>query len=125
MLEHELWLLYADYDLNVAKRALYGEYIAVPTALSLSQQAAEKAIKGYLVFKKHTFMRTHRIDLLIDQCVFFDPTFNELRLDATDLSPHVTISRYPDSIFATPSLDTAQIIYQKAEKIVVFVRSKL
>jgi HEPN domain-containing protein len=125
MLEHDIWLQYAEYDLTIARQALYGKYVAIPTALTLCQQAAEKAVKSFLVFHKHPFMRTHKIDLLIDQCLLFDKDFEQIRLDAVDLSPHVTISRYPDTVFGMPDLTTAKIIFQKSEKIVNFVKQKI
>ena len=125
MQEHKMWLLYASYDLNTAKLALTIEPIAIPTALSLSQQSAEKALKAYLIYKKHNFMRTHKVELLIDQCVSFDQEFEILRIDATDLSPHVTLSRYPDSVFGIPDLTTALIVFKKAARIVEFVSHKV
>jgi HEPN domain-containing protein len=125
MLEHELWLLYVEYDLTIARQALYGSYVAIPTALTLCQQAAEKAVKAYLISKNHAFMRTHNIDLLIDQCLSFDSEFEILRSDAADLSPHVTISRYPDSIFGIPDYDTACVIFAKTEKIITFIKQKI
>jgi HEPN domain-containing protein len=125
MHEYETWLLYASYDLNTAKLALTIEPIAIPTALSLSQQCAEKALKAFLIYKKHNFMRTHKLELLIDQCIPFDSEFETLRLDATDLSPHVTLGRYPDSVFGIPDLTTAFIIYEKANRIYKLVLHKL
>jgi HEPN domain-containing protein len=125
MREHELWLMYAEYDLAIAKVALRGEYIAIPTALSLCQQAAEKAIKAYLIYKKHHFIKTHKIDFLVERCLLFDQEFKKLMDDAEDLSPHVTISRYPDSVFGIPDLETALFMLSKAENIVTFVKLKL
>jgi HEPN domain-containing protein len=52
MQEHKIWLLYAYFDLETAKRALTIEPVAIPTALSLLQQSAEKALKAYLIYKK-------------------------------------------------------------------------
>lgn len=125
MLEHKLWLLYSLYDLDTAKKALTIEPKAIPTALSLSQQSAEKALKSFLIYKKHNFMRTHMLELLIDQCIPFDSDFESLRIDAADLSPHVTVSRYPDSVFGIPDLTTAFIVHNKAERIYYFVLDKI
>lgn len=125
MQEHKTWLLYASHDLHTAKLALTIEPLAVPTALSLCQQSAEKVLKAYLIYKKHNFMRTHKLELLIDQCIPFDAEFEVLRIDAADLSPHVTISRYPDSVFGIPDVTTAKLIYEKAKRIFDFVANKI
>lgn len=49
----------------------------------------------------------------------------QLRIDATDLSPHVTLSRYPDSVFGIPDVTTACIVYEKAVTIFEFVTRKI
>ena len=48
MQEHEKWLAIAKEDLGVAKLSLSGKYFS--TVAYLSQQCAEKALKGYLSF---------------------------------------------------------------------------
>lgn len=70
-------------------------------------------------------MRTHKLELLIDQCIPFDAEFEVLRIDAADVSPHVTISRYPDSVFGIPDMTTAKLIYEKAKRIFDFVANKI
>lgn len=42
MLEREVWLWYAEYDLNIAKQALYGEYRAIPKHYACANKQQKK-----------------------------------------------------------------------------------
>ncbi len=114
------WLRFAQYDLEMACRALDPSYPIVPAALYHSQQCAEKALKAFLVLKKITPPRTHDIVGLLDLCVKQDPEFLKI-MDATvDLTSLVTDGRYPSDAFSMPDTTTAHIMIEKAERILVF-----
>jgi len=57
MQEHERWLKIVDEDLKSAKGLLKIEVFS--TANYHCQQAAEKVLKAYLVFKNYKTIKTH------------------------------------------------------------------
>ena len=125
MQEHNDWLQFAEYDLRAARAILNSNDPAIPPALVLSQQCAEKALKAYLFFKRHKLIKTHDLTQLVDVCKQYDHHFNELEEAAGDLVPHITTSRYPDSCFIMPDLTTAEILLDKAQFIYDFVKQKI
>ncbi|MCB1157523.1 MAG: HEPN domain-containing protein [Leptospiraceae bacterium] len=57
----QAWLMKADKDLLTAKRELSFEDPVVESVCFHSQQAVEKYIKAYLVYKDISFSKTHDI----------------------------------------------------------------
>ncbi len=105
--EHEAevrrWLRYAREDLASAEE-MAERSLGVPRqACWLAQQAAEKAVKGALVFQNIEFPKSHDLDLLRG----FIPDDWRLKSDPVDLaelSEWAVESRYPgDWPEATPS----------------------
>jgi len=79
------WLTKARHDLLLAQRA------AAPPPLREgitfhAQQAAEKALKGYLTWKNEEFKQTHDLPSLVKQCVKLEPDFGTLIGAAEPLS---------------------------------------
>ena len=62
-----------------------------------AQQAAEKFLKAFLAEKGMEVPRIHNILDLIDRCATIDPSFNELRHLAGDLSQFGVEIRYAPS----------------------------
>lgn len=122
---HEVWLQYASDDLRISKLALEDEQPAIPVALVLAQQAAEKALKGYLIFKKQPIVKTHKLIMLVNLCAEHDKEFETLLDYAVNLTPHVTVSRYPDNFTMIPDLTTATILHNESRNIVTFVQNKI
>lgn len=78
--KHELvrlWLLKAQRDLAAAQKIAGREDAYLDVAIYLCQQAAEKALKGFLVFHDQRFEKTHDLSLLVDLAVRFDPGFTQ------------------------------------------------
>jgi len=82
------------------------------------QQAAEKALKAYLIFKNHSFKFTHDLLELCVVCATFDTGFHDLEEDCSDISHYATDARYPNK----NEIDEAEtkIALRKAERIVNF-----
>ena len=110
MLEHEEWLFKARQDLKSAKYLSNAEDSLFDTAIYHTQQCAEKALKGYLVFKKHPVTKTHDLHVLIQLCLKFDQDFLVLKDDARCLNPYATEFRYPDDILVPDEEEVAQAI---------------
>lgn len=122
MLEHEKWLHIAQDDLRMAKLALPQELFSPLTYHC--QQAAEKALKGYHVFKKQQVMKTHDLAKLLETCLVFDRDFEKLRQSVMELNPYSSKFRYPTE-FEIPDQEDADLAIQHAKKIMNFVLKKI
>lgn len=119
-----LWLLKAQHDLAAAQKITSGEDTYLDVAIYHCQQAAEKALKGFLVFHDQRFEKTHDLGLLVDLAARFDPSFAQW-LDAADqLTPYATAFRYPGEAIV-PSADEFQKAVQAAGALLNFVLSRL
>jgi HEPN domain-containing protein len=89
------WLYKAQRDLATARKLGAGPDPYFDTALYHCQQAAEKAVKGYLVFHDQRFEKTHDIRLLAMQAATSEPRFAEWAEAGLHLTPYATAFRYP------------------------------
>ena len=71
-------------------------------AIYHTQQAAEKALKAFLVFKQEPIIRTHDLEDLLWVCMKHDISFNYLFKFAAELNPLITEYRYPSDDFDEP-----------------------
>jgi len=129
---HDAWMLKAENDLRLAEIAIRQDDPITDGAIYHTQQCAEKALKGFLAFKRSEIRKTHNLAELIVQCTAFDPDFESLLLDADDLTPKATEFRYPDDFFEIddksalfPALEEVEAAIVKAKRIFYFVQSKL
>ena len=110
------WLSRAQDDLLVARR-LFEDFH--PKQLEIScyqcQQAAEKALKAYLISKEYEFPFTHDLVRLCQICLEFHEGFDDLLEDCADLSPYATQARYPNEIPIDEVKTLAAL--QKAERV--------
>ena len=60
-----------------------------------AQQAAEKAIKGFLTWNSTPFRKTHNLEELGEQCLQLDPTLKPLVDRAVPLTKYAWLFRYP------------------------------
>lgn len=89
------WLIKAHRDLLSARELADGETSLLDTAAYHCQQAAEKAVKGYLLFHDVRFERTPDIEVLVSQAVTIDPVFIECVELARLLTPLAVEYRNP------------------------------
>ena len=111
------WLKYSQNDLISAKH-LYEDLYPKQTEVAcyLSQQCAEKALKGYILFKNIEPPKTHNLIELCQICMSNVNTFSEILDACADLTPYGVAVRYPnelavDDSIAKFAIDKAQIIY--------------
>jgi HEPN domain-containing protein len=65
-----------------------------------AQQAAEKALKAFLLHNGQTPLHTHDLSDLLTRYLTFDTAFNVLRAECTTLSQYYAPTRYPDAAAA-------------------------
>ncbi|HEX3856927.1 MAG TPA: HEPN domain-containing protein [Verrucomicrobiae bacterium] len=91
-----VWLLKAHGDLHTAVQigSLPDGHLDV--GIYHCQQAAEKALKGYLLFHDVSFEKTHDLKKLVRQAEPLDGGFDQFREAAAILTPYIAAYRYPD-----------------------------
>ncbi len=92
------WYRFADENWQVAERELAYHEPAAHTICFLSQSAAEKYLKGYLIAQGWTLEKTHDIVRLLELCAEHDEAFSELLADGETLNEYITEGRYPGDI---------------------------
>jgi len=129
---HDAWILKAENNLRLAEIAIRQDDPITDGAIYHTQQCAEKALKGFLAFKRSEIRKTHNLAELVVQCAVFDPVFDSLMLDADDLTPKATEFRYPDDFIEIddksqlfPAVEEVETAIAKAKRILDFVKSKL
>ncbi len=118
------WIAKAISDLKSSKKLIKDDDETLDSAAYFTQQSAEKALKGYLVFKGQPIPKTHDLEKLVTDCIKYDATFSQLFDNAEALSPYATYTRYPDDRF---SIDREEVLgaIKHAEKILRFVKDNL
>ena len=116
---HEDWLLKAERDLDTAK--VLQENAFHDTAIYHTQQCAEKALKGYCVYRLQPLIKTHDLEKILNICIRLDNTFQQLDLFATSLNGLDVRFRYPDGEFEPEAYEVAEAI-NWSEQILDFVK---
>lgn len=94
--EAQRWLDQSAADLRAAEHNAAGEHHNV--ACFLAQQAAEKALKGYLYSRGETPVIGHSVDRLCRACAEYDDVFGELLKRIAILDTHYIPTRYPNGL---------------------------
>ena len=119
------WLRYAANDLFTA-RHMFEEAHPKQTEISAfhCQQAAEKAIKAYLISKNVEPPKTHDLDFLCQLCIQYEPLFQTISAAASNLTPFAVAARYPKQLISVDAevkraIAHAQHIYDFCVKTIV------
>jgi HEPN domain-containing protein len=89
------WLQKAERDLLSARILLEHDPPVLETACFHCQQAVEKALKAFLVWKAVPFEKVHSLTYLLDLCEVQESGFTSLRNMAETLAPYAIEVRYP------------------------------
>jgi len=124
------WMDQAEHDLqsarnNLEKVAFYSD------ACFMSEQAAQKALKAYLLFKGERYITIHSVQELANLCGQYDRAFEKVVEYGMVLDRYYIPTRYPDAL-APPAVpyksytneDAVQAL-RYAEKILQLVRNKI
>jgi HEPN domain-containing protein len=111
------WFRYSQNDL-ISARHLFEDLYPKQSEIAcyLSQQCAEKALKGYLLFKETESPRIHNLIELCQICMKHDNSFSEILDACSDLTPYGVVVRYPnelavDDVITESAVNKAQLIY--------------
>jgi HEPN domain-containing protein len=118
------WLIKAQHDLASARVLAASNPPLLDTAIYHCQQAAEKSVKGYLVYCDQEFERVHDIEVLMRLAMSGVETFVDWIDVGIELTPYARVYRYPG--FATePSREQFDRAVTAAEGLYGFVLSVL
>jgi HEPN domain-containing protein len=93
------WLDKAQQDQAAAKHLCNDIYPKLTEiACYHCQQAAEKALKAYLIYKDIEHPYTHDLDKLCILCEDTDESFMEIAEKCSDISQYAVITRYPNEV---------------------------
>ncbi len=120
------WLIKARNDLGSAKKLAHGSDAYYDTAIYHCQQAAEKALKAFLVYHDIEFEKVHNLTMLVGFCLEIDPEFNNYLDAAAILTPYATSYRYPNELFELePEERQIEEALELAEQIFNFVVNRM
>ena len=89
------WLIKSRNDLDTARQIGAHPEGHLDTAIYHCQQAAEKAVKGFLAMHDHRLERTHDVERLVTLAAGYAPGFDEWANAAIVLTSYATAYRYP------------------------------
>lgn len=110
------WFFKAEEDALSARDLLKDKQGAASTVCFLSQQMAEKYLKGFLVFQGEKFPKIHDLDRLVRQCTKIDATFEQIKDQARYLADFYVATRYPGD-YPQFSFEDAKVALDKALEI--------
>jgi HEPN domain-containing protein len=90
---HE-WLKHAQSDIRLARLALDSDVLPEQICFH-AQQAAEKALKAVLLYKRVDFPFTHDLDELVEVSLNAGITVTDELHDIGSLTPYAVQARYP------------------------------
>lgn len=93
------WMTKSLHNLQTARIVADSLNGPLDTAIYHCQQAAEKAVKGWLTSQSVTFEKTHDIRRLVKQAEKIESNFSRLTAAAEVLTPYATAFRYPGLTF--------------------------
>lgn len=93
--ETRAWFVKASTDLRAAEALMRISPPLYEQAVFHCQQAAEKALKGFLVWNGRVFRKTHNLEEVGEQCLTIDPSLRVVVDEAVPLSEYAWRFRYP------------------------------
>ena len=117
------WLRKAENDMKIALREMQADDSAPDAVCFHFQQAAEKLLKAYLIWRETEYKPTHNIEVLLAACEKHDPAFKDLRR-VESLTPYAVEVRYADDLYF-PTREEMEQAAGMARDTEDFVRDKL
>jgi len=116
------WLYYAAIDLRAAKLLLDDNRCYNMVAFHC-QQCAEKAFKGYLLWRRHKLYDGHNLPWLCKQAAQEDENFRSRLQISSDLNHYYIEARYPADFLLHLDDETAASIIVETNDLLTFVNS--
>ena len=114
------WLYYANLDLLAAKNLQCDERCYNGAAFHC-QQCIEKALKGYLLFKKHRLYDGHNLTWLCKQAMQIDGHFSKWLEKSALLNHYYIETRYPADIPFDIDTDAVMELIHSSSEMLSFI----
>lgn len=109
------WLGKAHEDLRSARILIEHSTPVYETACFHAQQAAEKALKSFLVWRGVSFEKVHDLTYLLDLCESQEPVFSRVRARVETLSPYAVETRYPGTPMKVSATEAREALEAASE----------
>lgn len=90
------WFEYAENDFEAAQILALQVKPKLEIICYHCQQCAEKMLKGYIASKNGKLLKTHDLVILCETCINYDPDFENIILQCSDLTIYSSEVRYPN-----------------------------
>lgn len=118
------WLANAEDDLRWCEASIAGS--VWHGACFSAQQAAEKALKGFLLSRGNAVHKIHDLSAILERCRLVDRSFETIREHVLPLVDYYLQTRYPDmGDFIDYTEEKAREALVHAQAIVLFVSVKM
>lgn len=118
------WLFRGNEDISVVEELFQSNPDKFSSSICFhAQQAVEKFLKAYLIFKNIDFPRTHDLDFLLSECLKIEKT-GFIDIELKSLTDYGVSIRYPDD-FYIPEISEINYYKEVALKIKSIVESKI
>jgi HEPN domain-containing protein len=107
---YQAWLAKAENDLLNIRNNLQAPRVPWDTVCFHAQRAAEKFLKGFLVYPKQMPTRTHDLVALLARCVEIQHGLVALEEDCRKLTYYAVGSRYPEDLFQPNENEALQLV---------------
>ena len=111
------WFDRGKHDVKAAK-ILFEEGEYTDSLSSLIQQAVEKYLKGFLIFKGWNLRKIHDIEELITEALRYDPSLGKYLDFARNLTAYYMEDRYPPGPVTDYSEEEMKQSIDKAEELI-------
>jgi HEPN domain-containing protein len=118
------WLSRSAEDLRNAEHDLTAAPPFIRDALFHTQQAVEKAWKGFLAWHDQPFSKTHNLEELGHQSAGLDADLAGFGAEAAPLNKYAVRFRYPGEPYA-PTIEEAREALELARRIVAHILTRL
>jgi len=118
------WLFHANLDYLAAKCLIEDERCYQATAFHC-QQCIEKALKGFMLFKKRKLFDGHNLTWLCKQAMLMDEHFREFLPDSVMLNKYYIETRYPADIPLDVDYETVQKIFEITTEMLNFISDEI
>jgi len=121
--EVKRWIEKAAHDARTSELALSESPPIADVAAFHAQQAVEKLLKAYLVFREDEFEKIHDLEALADRCARYDAAFVDLRQRVAPLTAYAVRFRYPGPV--DPTVDQVRSALTVVREVETFVRRRI
>jgi HEPN domain-containing protein len=117
------WIIKAGNDFNSANKLIMGPDPIIDTACYHCQQASEKYLKAYLIYKNIDFDKTHDLNDLKDKCPISDKDLKGI--DFKNMNSFAVDIKYPGEEIELPSLEETKEYLGIAKLVKEIVENKI